>query len=320
MSDTVAAPTTSAPAASSTPSPSASTTSSAPSASASGSLPVPASSATPDPTPAVTTPTEPKRFQLKGKVDGTEKVWDLDEAGIVARLQKAEASEARMREAAEIRKAEEARRERIKKDPFAVLKEDYGVENFEELAEARLAEKYRKELMSDQERQQYELQEKLKAFEARENEAKEKEVQARRAAQEEKIFKQTEQTFTEALAKTGLPGDMKMLAMMAEIGQVNLKYGLDLTPEQMAAEVKDRLKGSMAPLKALKGDTLLQHLGEDVVEEVRQTLLARARGKVGQPATAQPPAAPPAQKPEVDEDGFPRKMNSMREWRKFLKE
>lgn len=257
-----------------------------------------------------------KRFRLAGKVDGKEEVWEGTESEMLARLQKGSAADKRMAQAAEERKKHDARKEAIKKDPNALWKmaqEEFGIEDIDTLAEQRLLEKYKLQEMSEEQKAAYDKDQRLKAYEAQEQERKAQEEARQREEAETHQWKRIEADFTQALEKTGLPGSMEMLRSMAEIAQMNLKYDLELTPDQMAAEVKDReeqaAKKYQARFASKAGEDLLGSLGDEVTEKVRQALLARAKGKKTQTQAAKPLT------PKAEET----KPMTREEWRKYLR-
>ncbi len=260
------------------------------------------------------TPAEKVKRKYKQKVDGQEIDEELDDDEVSVRLQKGRAAEKRMQEAAEIRKQYKAHIEAAKKDPFKHFSEnpELGL-NLEELAEKHLAEKYRREMMSEEERARLTEKEELTQLRA-EREAKQAHDQAVKKEQfEEAVFKKTEAFFMETLEKHQLPKDYETLAIMSEIGLLNLEQEVELTPDQMAAEVKAKYARFGGGYKKLRGEALLAELGDELVEDIMKTKVAKLKSK-----TPFDPK-PPAQHPGDLTDKPKRPILSTREFRNKLK-
>lgn len=281
-----------------------------------------ATNPTDPPRTGTTTATEPPKVaekrKYKGKVDGQEREWELSDDDITVRLQKSEAAERRMQEGAEIRKAAKQLVEDLRKDPFGVLSSpEIGI-NLEELAEQRLIEKYKAEQMTEEQRRVYELEQKLKARDAEDKRRKDVEGQAKRQEMEKQVYAQEEKRFMEAAEKGGLPKNMRTLAMMAEVALVNHEYGIELSADQIAAEVRERINQPLGVVRGLKGEALLKELGEETVKEVMSAQLAlyRAKKTANQAPVPKAPPAPLA-KEDDDESPFVKQRISLAEWRKW---
>lgn len=258
---------------------------------------------------------EIERRKYKGKVDGQDREYELSDDEVTVRLQKAEAADRRMQESAEVRKAAQRLVEDLRNDPWSVLADPaFGV-NLEELAEQRLAEKYKAELMSDEQRHAYELEKQVKAYEEQENRRKQHEKTQKQRQMEQQVYAQEEKRFLAAAEKHGLPKDMHTLAAMAEVALLNHEYGIELNEDQLAAEVIAREEKPLSRLKALKGGDLLKKLGDDVVNEVLRAKVAEFKGKQINPQ----PAAVPKQESDDEENPFERKTLSQRAWRKAMR-
>lgn len=302
MSDAPAAAPSSAPSApASTPTPSAPTSAPAPTSQA---------SSTPTPTPsAQPTPATPEKQKFKLKVNGQEKELELSHEELIQRLQKDEAAELRMQRAAEQEKKFAARDEALKKDPLKYLSDELKLENLDAIIEDRLAEKYRLEAMSEEERRQVELTKKLEHYEKQEAKRQEEVKQQEYKAAVDRAFQDRERLYTDALSKSGLEGNMELLATMAQIDLQLLEHNeglppeeqINLTPEQLAAEAKARFEKPMAAYKGklakLEGEALLSELGKEVVDRVLKASLAKLG--TASAAKALKPAAP---KPQIQDD------------------
>jgi hypothetical protein len=264
---------------------------------------------------------EAERRKYKLKVDGQDEEVELTDEEISVRLQKERAAAKRMQESAELKKKFAQAVDLIKKDPFAALKDPaFGID-LEALAEQRLLEKYKLELMPEEQRKQMEMERKLKEYETKEQERTRLEQEAHQRTQQEqfeaKIFQETEKTFMAALESADLPKDYETLYMMADVAKLNLDYGVELTPQQLAAEVRAKLDGYSKREKSLranlKGDKLLEYLGTDTVKEVLQASVAKLKGGA---AKLFEPTKPIPQ--DIDDDKPARQMRTPSQWRKEI--
>lgn len=284
--------------------------------------------AAPEAPPEAPKPVE-TRFKRKLKVDGQDLELDLSEQELDTRLQKSIAAEKRLQEAAEERKKLQAAAKLLREDPFnPKVSQALGVD-LRAMAEKLLFEQYKADQeaqqLSPEQRLQQEL-EKERASKAdlerryqEEREAEKKQVQMEETKR--RLWTETQQTFEKALASAELEKNPETIMHMAEVAKLNHDYKLQLTPEQLGAEVKARIDGQRdrlhkAVLGGLKGEGLLKHLGDDVVREVLSASVARVRGVPAKPVT--PAAAVPA--PGGDEPYKPeRRVLSTRAWRDALR-
>lgn len=250
-------------------------------------------------------PKPPERRKYKLKVDGNELEEDLTDDEISVRLQKAVAAEKRMQEAAAIRKRWDTIVEFGKNDPIRAAKELWGAD-MSEIVQQRLADDYQRlraeQAMTPEQKLQAEYEAKLQAA-ANEKAALEKQITDRQQAETDaKVLEQTKKDFVTALQAVGQDASYETLYEMAALAKLNLQQGLELTPAQMAEEVKTKVEGQREKLHkrvlgGLKGDRLLQHLGPEVTKEVIRATLEKQKG--ARAAAATPPPAKP--KPvEVD--------------------
>jgi|SRR5579859_7499529 len=272
---------------------------------------------------------EVERRKYKLRVDGGEQELALSDDEISVRLQKGLAADKRMAEAAEIRKQFAAFREAVKRDPFGVLKDPaFGID-LEAEAEKRLADKYRQQLreaqiaqaQTEEEKQRLKLQSdldererKLKEYADKEKVWQEDQAQRAQAEMDQRVFQEIESDFMEALQAEGITKSYETLYMMAEIARLNLDHGIELTPRQMAAEVRGRVEAQNSKLEqavrsGLQGQDLLDYLGESTVKAVLQAAKAKLRGV----ALAPKPAPTPYRDPEA-----PRKIRTPSDWKREL--
>ena len=254
------------------------------------------------PKPAAPTPAERRKYALK--VDGQEIEEELTDDEIRVRLQKAHAVDKRFQEVASQRKQIEEALKTLKSDPAKALKEIAGLD-LDEWAEKRIMERYQEAMMPEAEREKAEMQRKLADYERQFEEQKTAAETAKQQAFEQQVFEQTEQEFLQAIDQMGYDKGFSrtvLLPMMADIAESALDYGVELTPSQMASEAGKRLEAiHKRQVGGLKGDALLQFLGDDVVNEAIRAKLAKTKGAT---VTA-PTPPPPVRKPETSNRSKP---------------
>jgi hypothetical protein len=223
---------------------------------------------------------EKRKYKLK--VDGAEEELELSDDEITLRLQKERAASKRMQESAELKKKFAEAVDLIKKDPFSALKDPAFGLDLEQLAEQRLIEKYQREMLPEEERQRMDMEKKLQEYQRREQEAHEAQQRQAYEAQVAQVQQQTEQDFLKALELAGAGKDYEVLAEMVDLAKHALgEYGLELSPEQLAAEVKSRREAretkAWEKARGLRGDALLKQLGDEVVQEVLRLSVSRVK-------------------------------------------
>lgn len=269
------------------------------------------------------TPAEKAARIYKLKVDGVEEEVDLDaldDMQLVKQLQMAKAASKRMQEAAEIRKAFKQFQENVKKDPLAVLKsKEFGELDVRKMVEEQILREYEESQLPEETRKLREMERLLKEREGQLQEIHNRQLQEAQAAFEAKVEAETEAELITALEVSDLPKNRETLAVLAQVAKINLEHGLELTPQQLAAEAKARIaRMHGAVTKVMKGPQLIQHLGEDVVKEVLRYKLQSAKQQAQESMKA---PTPQAQKlSPVLGDGPPqRQAKSARDFRKFVK-
>ena len=308
------ASTSSAPAAPSTPS-------ATPSAPASSEAKAPVETKTP------AAPVAPEKRKYSLKVDGKAQDLELDDTEILTRLQKAEAADRRMQESAKLRKDFMAAVEAIKADPFKALSDPVFGLDLDKLAEQRLAQKYQVELMTPEQRAQFEQQqefERLKKEAAQTKAELEKRIQAETDA---RVFQEIEQGFLKALGEEGLEKSTEALFEMARLADIALQNGVEYTPAQLARQVQATLDGRREALAAklrggLKGQKLLDALGDDVVREVLRYSVEKVRGKPAEEAPSQDidiTEEEPKKYPDGDVRKGSKNLKSLRDYRSVWK-
>lgn len=166
--------------------------------------------------------------------------------------------------------------------------------------------KRRQELaaMTPEQREIAELRAEKARIEQEKAELAQKQEAEQRQAVEKQVWAKVEAEAMSVLDKVDLGGMGKAeaLYLLADAAEASLAHDLDLTPEELAAEVQSRIDASRETLankmrKGLTGDKLLTHLGQDVVNAVLQAAIARLKG--GQKIVPPKPEVPGAPKSET---------------------
>lgn len=219
--------------------------------------------------------------RLKLKVDGEEFEEDYDlanEEQLRKDLQLARAAKKRMSEAQGLKKEAYQIIEQYKNDPIGLMKA-LGPKGYD-IAEQLLLEKLQGEMMTPEQRQMAELQQKLARYEQQEKEQKEKAEQEEMQALEMKQAEHYQKVIIDALDKTGLPKDPALAKRAAFLLKKNLELGLDLDAADLAQEIKQEVIGT---LKAVAGSSeaqqLLDLLGPDIAKKIRKHDLEQLKSK-----------------------------------------
>lgn len=233
-------------------------------------------------------PTEAQKQarKYKIKVDGVEEEIDLDslkDDDIVKAKQWERAAQKRMQESAEVKKQFRSFVEAFQADPFKASQEfkDVFGDNFDlmKMAEDRLIQDFQDKSLPPEQKQLKDLQRELDGERKRVQEFESRQKAEMERREEAQVRAQLEQNFGQALASSDLPKTHETMYMMAEVMRAGLEAGIELSPEQMAGEVQKRITNLHHHVtKSLKGEALIKHLGNDVVKEVLNYSLAKARG------------------------------------------
>ncbi len=228
-----------------------------------------------------------RKYQLK--VDGQVHNLELNDAELTARLQKSLAAEKRMAESATFKKQFEQFATMFDQDPLGAAKllgKDPSAVKAK--MEQLLAEEYMGEKLKEQNPIEYErnqARKEVEQYKAQVEAFKQQEQQRLHAEHSAKAEAQLTQQFVETLEKSGLPKNRRAVAMMAEVMKQELAGGYQLTPEQRGAEVRDRIREDAGyVLKEMRGQGLIDFLGDSVVREVIAHSLKKVKAAQAQPA------------------------------------
>jgi len=252
-------------------------------------------------------PVNKKKFTYKS--DGQEFNEELDDSEITSRLAHARSANKRMSEAAASKKQVESFVKALKEDPMSVLSNDQimGNAKFQEIAEAFLAKKLEEQLLTPEERQQKEQQEKLKKYEAKEKEELTAREQAQAKQLEDHYTQEYQKTIIEGLTDSGLPKNAFTVKRMAQLMQTNLQHGLELSPKDLARLVREDMQSEFkSVISDANAEQMLAMLGDDVANKIRKHDLSKFQVKN------------PVNKPISQQDKASTKMSS-RDWNEKMK-
>lgn len=245
------------------------------------------------------TQAEKKARKYQIKVDGQEREIDLDSMNddeLVKRVQLAEAAHRRMQEAAEQRKQVESLFKLLKENPIEALKNPALGVDVRKMVEDQILREYEESQLSEPERKAKELERQLQERERKIQEYEQAKASEAQRQLEERVFQETQRQFVAALDAADLPRNQETIYMMADVARLNLENGIELSPAQMAAEVKDRLTQMHTHIvRGLDGEKLMSYLGDEVITKVLKYALERVKAQENNTAFK-----PPVQQPEND--------------------
>lgn len=234
-------------------------------------------SETPQPTPS-----QLRKYKLKVDGEEFEEEIDLnDESAITTKLQLAAAAKKRMTEAVDQKRKAYEIIKAFEDNPETMLQR-LGPKG-REIAEKFLLEQIKGEMLSPEEKEMLELREFKKKHTEELEKKKQLEEMTAREKQEYQIAQDFQTTIIGALQKTGLPKSPELVKRTAYILKKNLELGLDLTADQLAAEVKMETLGYLKSIVGdADGESLLNLLGTDMAKKIRMYDVQKLKEKQGE--------------------------------------
>lgn len=279
--------------------------------------------------PSTETPQQKAARKLKLKVDGQEREIDINsmpDEQLALKLQMAEAASKRMEEAATQRKQLNKIVEAFKKGDFSILKDPAIGIDVRKMVEDQIIEEYNAKQLPEADRVKAEYEKQLRE---RDEKIKEYETAQQKIAREQleaKTLSEIETEFTAALQSRELPQTRETMALMADVAATYLeKYGVSLTPQQLAAEVDNKIQAQAKyVLSQLKGEQLVKYLGQDVVNSLVKMSVEKYRSASTTPKPEVPVqkeiALPKGASSLFDEETkTARKMSSMKDFARLKK-
>jgi hypothetical protein len=250
--------------------------------------------------------------QYKLMIDGKESVEDFDpsdDEAVRKELQLSRAAKKRMAEAvAEKRKAFEIVKA-FEQDPESMLKR-LGPKG-REIAEKYLLAQINDDMLSPEAKELRDLKQENETYKQKEAREKQEREQAAATAKENEYAQSFQKTIIDALSKSGLPKTPELVKRMASVMSKNLELGLELTPDDLVAEVKSDLSGLLKSIIGdAEGEQLVAMFGVDVANKIRRHDLKGLQEKQGQVFNTKKPSNSPAPKQESA-----RTWETMDEWK-----
>jgi hypothetical protein len=276
--------------------------------------------ATPPVTPPPKEAAPPPKRTLKAKVYGEERELSADaveglakELGIppefvLRNLQTSAAAQKRMQEVAEKEKAWEARTAKFKADPWAMMKEEAGLDP-DQAAVERVRKLMEQEAMSPEQRAVAEYQRKNAEMEAKLKAIEEERTQGAQKAETDRVIATLNTAIPAAAEAAGLPRSPAVGRMMVEFMLSQARAGVDVNPEDAAQYARENVQGWTGEvLKSMNEEQIITFLGPEVVKKILTHSVNKVRGTQAAPAVVPATTSP---------KGPPKKM-STDEWRKWM--
>lgn len=228
------------------------------------------------------TPKEQKVLkEYKLKVNGREKTIKFDpnnDEEVTKYLQKAEASDSKFQEAAEVRKAAMDFIEQLRKNPRKVLSDPNIGLDVRKFAEEILNDEIKEMEKPPEQREREKLQKELEELRAQ---AKQKDDEAKQAQMDRLQIEHERTLETEisaALDVGGLPKTARTVKHMAEMMMIALEGGINLSASEIAPIVKGTTLSEFKEIVAsLSDDQLEDFVGKEVLGRIRKKNLAKVK-------------------------------------------
>jgi hypothetical protein len=238
------------------------------------------------------TPAEKKARKLKLKVFGKEEEVDVDampDEKLALELQMGRAARQHITEASKQRQQVEQVLKYLKDNPFAPEVKDALGYDILSKAEEEIARRYKEAQLPPEQQEALESRRQAEAEKARASKLEQEIASMKQAEIDRKVHAEIERDFKTAASKSGLPNTYEILYLMAEVAKTAADDGLELTPDQIAAQVRERVTGIHTHVtKSLRGEELVKYLGPEVVREVLKIAVARKKASGGAPNSAVP--------------------------------
>lgn len=272
--------------------------------------------------PAVVSPKLSKKLKLK--IDGAdfdeELPFEIDENNkeqvdyLKRHLQMSKVANKRMSESAMTRKQAEQFIEMLQNDPMKILthKNFGGEEKFQKLAEEFLSKRIQEQMLTPEERNQREREDKLRKYEEQEKQQA-AETERKQAEELQTHYQESyTKTITEALSASNLPKNPYTVKRMAQLLQQNIKHGLELEPQHLAQLVREDYQRE---LSAIIGNSdpsqIISMFGEETVNKLRKHDLQALKKKLT-------PDYQVISKSSQSQESTPQKSMSREEWREEI--
>jgi hypothetical protein len=245
--------------------------------------------------PVVETPAAKERRMLEAKVNG--KTLKVSEDDLLREYSKFSSADEKFREAAQIRKENQAFEQRMIDDPESFMRDSrIPKETRRAIAEKILMESLEEEMSPQktaEQRRIEELEAENEQFKSRDHEEMTKREQAEFQKVVETRREAIAKTFQDALALSPLSKDegtsAEVVREMASYMRLCSEAGHSVTPQELASHVETRFMNSYKSLTDnLSGEDLVGFLGKSIIKKLREYDLGQleSRRNKSEPDTA----------------------------------
>lgn len=244
-----------------------------------------------------------EKFELKVNGKNVVKEIDLsDKEAIKRELQLALAGRQTMQEMAELKKLYSQEIDRLKSDPFAVLRE-LGIDP-DELSYSHLEKKVQEAQKTPEEQERDRLQKELDELRGKAKQEEEKRIQAEQARLQEQAAQQLDDEIDQALDEyKHLPRSPRVVKHIASVMMWALDNGMpDITVKDVLPTVEKELKKEISDIiENLPEEFIEEFIGQRGMDRLRKKRVAQAAQQPKSAANVKPaaPAKSAESKPSV---------------------
>lgn len=233
-----------------------------------------------------------EKFELKVNGRNVVKEIDLsDKEAIKRELQLALAGRQTMQEMAELKKLYSSEIDRLRQDPFSVLRE-LGIDP-DELSYAHLEKKVQEAQKSPEEQERDRLQQELEELRSKAKQEEEKRIQAEQYRLQEQASKQLDDEIDDALDEyKHLPRSPRVVKHIASVMMWALDNGMDnITVKDVLPTVEKELKKEISDIiDNLPEEFIEEFIGQRGMERLRKKRVAQANQQPKSVANIKPAA------------------------------
>jgi hypothetical protein len=218
--------------------------------------------------------------KLKLKLDGAE--TELPEDEVIRLAQQAKAGQKRFAEAHAIRQQAEEFIRRLKSDPASALADPNIGIDVKEFARQVVWDEIQEQTLTPEQKQARAEKAELERYKKDAEERKAWEAEQQMLAVKKRYASEYDATITKALENSGLPKTEESVKKLANLLFHAADKGYDLTPEELAEEVKGSIVRDYQTLfSAMTPEQLIKTFGEDFFKKLREFDLRRLKSTTG---------------------------------------
>lgn len=233
--------------------------------------------------------------KLQLKIDGKEVEEELPfdvspehAEWMTKQLQLAKVSQKRMQEAAEIKKNNEALESELKdfllalkEDPRAILTDPRLGIDLKKLATEEMNRQIEEEAKSPEQKEKERLEKEREELALKVKEMEEAKARAEQEKLENELAREYENGVIESIQENGLQQDPRVIKRYADAMKAGLKFGIQLTPQEIGPIIKKQLfEEAKFYVNQLGDEELDDFIGKDRMSRVRKSMISRLRKKM----------------------------------------